>query len=358
MDDATSNLLNTANKIVEKELIEQKNIDSSFIKSAAINFLQYVPEQLLQDPTKTYINRRIQQLKKSISHDNAEQSVMDLTLELAQARLDNADEKYKNAKLQFQRALNRFLNQNIKVLYVYSNAKSKEIKLFELSENEEENWLKLDKWRNTWRFSPNKQQLSHPTNVTSTQSTELNNTYFNVLQRARISRRKFNRLGRSNMLFVLWKMNNRWKHMQVSSEGDINEAYAAFYLNKQFSLFGAKIENNINTYMTHKKYGVSMVDNISGLLQGDVTVEGEPNISYAIKSKNASLLGDVDIISIALILKEMPVEKITTDILQSFKSKLAENPAYRNKLNNAITEDTKEILNDIKKDIKRKRLTK
>ena len=146
--------------------------------------------------------------------------------------------------------------------------------------------------------------------------------------------------------------------MQVSSEGDINEAYAAFYLNKQFSLFGAKIENNINTYMTHKKYGVSMVDNISGLLQGDVTVEGEPNISYAIKSKNASLLGDVDIISIALILKEMPVEKITTDILQSFKSKLAENPAYRNKLNNAITEDTKEILNDIKKDIKSKRLTK
>lgn len=358
MDDATSNLLNTANKIVEKELIEQKNIDSSFIKSAAINFLQYVPEQLLQDPTKTYINRRIQQLKNSISHDNAEQSVMDLTLELAQARLDNADEKYKNAKLQFQRVLNRFLNQNIKVLYVYSNAKSKEIKLFELSENEEENWLKLDKWRNTWRFSPNKQQLSHPTNVTSTQSTELNNTYFNVLQRARISRRKFNRLGRSNMLFVLWKMNNRWKHMQVSSEGDINEAYAAFYLNKQFSLFGAKIENNINTYMTHKKYGVSMVDNISGLLQGDVTVEGEPNISYAIKSKNASLLGDVDIISIALILKEMPVEKITTDILQSFKSKLAENPVYRNKLNNAITEDTKEILNDIKKDIKRKRLTK
>ena len=358
MDDATSNLLNTANKIVEKELIEQKNIDSSFIKSAAINFLQYVPEQLLQDPTKTYINKRIQQLKNSISHDNAEQSVMDLTLELAQARLDNADEKYKNAKLQFQRALNQFLNQNIKVIYVYSNAKSKEIKLFELNENEEENWLKLDKWRNTWRFSPNKQQLSQATNVTSTQSTELNNTYFNVLQRARISRRKFNRLERSNMLFVLWKMNNRWKHMQVSSEGDINEAYAAFYLNKQFSLFGANIENNINTYMTHKKYGVSMVDNISGLLQGDVTVEGEPNISYAIKSKNASLLGDADIISIALILKEMPVEKITTDILQSFKSKLAENPAYRNKLNNAITEDTKEILNDIKKDIKRKRLTK
>ena len=47
MDDVTSKLLNTANKIVEKELIEQKNIDSSFIKSAAINFLQHIPGQLL-----------------------------------------------------------------------------------------------------------------------------------------------------------------------------------------------------------------------------------------------------------------------------------------------------------------------
>jgi hypothetical protein len=111
--------------------------------------------------------------------------------------------------------------------------------------------------------------------------------------------------GMGSAFIVFWENEGKWETMRVSSEGDINEAYANFYLNKKYFYFKKMIERDINTYMLDKNYGVIAVDNISGLLQGDVNVD---NIAYAIKSRGASMFGDVDIIVTATTLANMSPE--------------------------------------------------
>lgn len=104
-------------------------------------------------------------------------------------------------------------------------------------------------------------------------------TYAEVLERYRISRSQSSRL-------LMWKPGGLWKKMTISAEGDINEAYAAFvFLNKTSPSFANNsMEYNIDDFAT----GVAAVDNMSGLLRGDVTVD---NIEYGIKSAGASTLG-------------------------------------------------------------------
>jgi hypothetical protein len=90
--------------------------------------------------------------------------------------------------------------------------------------------------------------------------------------------------------------------MRVSGgEGDINEAYVSFaMLNNEIPTFQEEMEENVEDYMTDTTSGVGVVDNVSGLLQGDVSVNG---IEYAVKSAGASTLGLKQVIELATTIK-------------------------------------------------------
>jgi hypothetical protein len=96
---------------------------------------------------------------------------------------------------------------------------------------------------------------------------------------------------------VLWLYPNNpktWNKSKVSARGDIAEAYAMFFLKKaQYDFQSNNLEENIHYFMT---LGVANVDNVSGLLQGDIT---DGQFEYAIKSADASYMSILQMIKLA-----------------------------------------------------------
>lgn len=84
--------------------------------------------------------------------------------------------------------------------------------------------------------------------------------------------------------------------MYVTSTGDLTEAYAAILLSQKKKMeFYSNMEQNIDIFM--RNY-VADVDNVSGLLQGDIA-EGIRDTQFAIKSAGASAMGLSQIIDLA-----------------------------------------------------------
>ena len=107
--------------------------------------------------------------------------------------------------------------------------------------------------------------------------------------------------------------------MKVSAMGDVNEAYAAFYLNmlyrENFVFLDKGREYNVETFMTDENYGVGAVDPISGLLQGDTSIQLENGLKleFAIKSDNASALSFEQVIRLANAIVDSGTEEITME---------------------------------------------
>ena len=84
--------------------------------------------------------------------------------------------------------------------------------------------------------------------------------------------------------------------MYVTSTGDLTEAYAAILLSQKKKMeFYSSMEQNIDIFM--RNY-VADVDNVSGLLQGDIA-EGIRDTQFAIKSAGASAMGLSQVIDLA-----------------------------------------------------------
>lgn len=84
--------------------------------------------------------------------------------------------------------------------------------------------------------------------------------------------------------------------MYVTSTGDLTEAYAAILLSQKKKMtFYSNMEQNIDIFM--RNY-VADVDNVSGLLQGDIA-EGIRDTQFAIKSAGASAMGLSQVIDLA-----------------------------------------------------------
>ena len=150
---------------------------------------------------------------------------------------------------------------------------------------------------------------------------------------------------------VLWLYpKNVWNWSKISARGDIAEAYSMFFLTDAKYNFDKEREENIHHFMLE---GVANVDNISGLLQGDVS-NGE--YEYAIKSADASYMSIVQIIPLAEKIvnpKKNGVSNIA-DLekykknLQKKKSKIR-NPIY-NALDHIISDNIQEVINEINLD--------
>lgn len=358
-------LVDQALQYATEEVVSAMEEDSEILqkgqllKNQAIIFLRSIPYSLLEDTTR--LEKRIKRLQQVVQGEYNEENVMDAVAEARQSILDDIDMKqYTAAKLLFQKQLNEFIGQKVVTKYVYSNARTKEITLVEIDSNLA---LEQDKYRGTMRYTNmpyiRKQKEIQQAALTAKEAANeiaagaLKDTYFEVLTRGRkTKRRMLQKAGMGGSFIVFWENEGKWETMRVSSEGDINEAYANFYLNKKYFYFKKAIERDINTYMLDKNYGVIAVDNISGLLQGDVNVD---NIAYAIKSRGASMFGDVDIIVTAATLAGMSPGQITKEALikirESFKPEHPEQEKARQKLNEALTQTADDILTDLIKEI-------
>ena len=237
--------------------------------------------------------------------------------------------RFYNAMFTFQRALNAFIGQKVTMIFVYKNAAG-EPELYEILD---ENILKYDVASRSAnfvaRYSPTQRDLE--TSMRKLQMdenfnfniTNLKSTFKEVLFRYRCSRRVNNRI-------VLWQNPiSVWRHAFINTEGDINETYATIVLLNRNSpgFHNSNMELNVEEFV----YETFNVDNMSGMLQGDVTVG---NIEYGIKSARASALSTNQLIHMAKqIQKDATFSK---EKLLKEKKRLANRAKTRNKLLNAV----------------------
>lgn len=240
----------------------------------------------------------------------------------------------------FQKLLNEFLGQKVKMVFVYDNGSGPE--LYEILTEEV---LKFDYSKNntlTARYRANVTEMSSAMKkIKSDQELKFNlpnlkEAYQQAMYRYDQSRQK----GRRS---VYWNTGNKWTAMTVSAAGDINEAYAMFVLlNKVPPYFNGDLESNIGEFM---QSGVAQVDNISGLLQGDVT---SGNIEYGIKSADASALGLTQIKKIA---EQIVKDDFSKESLEKIKAQHKAKGRTRNKLIETVDKAYADIISEIQKSL-------
>lgn len=285
-----------AKEMAENVVLEHQN-DLAFLKQAALDYKDIVKNLNAKLTLFTSTLRRQQQIRRQFGRVNAQglDEYIKNKQEIQQFLSSDIPKQLYKASFEFQNKLNEFLGQQVKMIFVVEGISGPE--LYEMTSEE---ILKFDYGsRNSLvaRYRATNEDLGKSLKKLEITESNLNfslsglkTTYSEVLERYRISRSQ-------NLRILMWKPGVAWKKMTVSAEGDINEAYAAFvFLNKTSPSFKKALEYNIDDFAS----GIAAVDNMSGLLKGDVSVG---NIEYGIKSANASTLG----------LKQM--EKLATQIL-------------------------------------------
>lgn len=229
------------------------------------------------------------------------------------------------AAFTFQNILNEALDQKIKMVFVYQDDEGNP-ELYELTSEDILTFGYSSRGKLVGQYRSIKDSsgalksgverlvLDEERNYSQT---GLDTTYKEVFNRYRDSR-KYNERK------VLWEYpTNNWQSMTVASEGDIHEAYAGIViLNNNEPTFRHGLEENIGDFMDF----VEQVDNISGMLEGDVT---KNNIEYGIKSAGASTLGLKQMQTLAKqILADANFNK---EKLQAVQKKLHDKGKTRNK---------------------------
>ena len=92
-------------------------------------------------------------------------------------------------------------------------------------------------------------------------------------------------------MILMWKIGHYWQLATVTNYGDVNEAYAAAYLNKNN---GLPTETGTEPYYSHELIKnfywsyIRKVTNLKAILNEDIMLD---NLEYAVKSKGAQLPG-------------------------------------------------------------------
>lgn len=208
------------------------------------------------------------------------------------------------ATFNFQRILNKILDQNSVMVYVQAN-KGRKPRLIQIEEMDVARFGQTSDNQLRASFTLSQKQLKDlgdKVKVLDTESLGFDEESIARLERLQITYQevveRLNIAISNSSDMVLWYLKNTWYGMRVPGRlGDINEAYASFMLlNNKTPTFDNGTEQNVEDYMMDPVSGVGQVDNASGLLQGDVSKDG---IEYAIKSAGASALGLLQIEKLA-----------------------------------------------------------
>lgn len=237
----------------------------------------------------------------------------------------------------FQQLLNSVLGQTVKMVYVFQGKEGPE--LYEVLNEDILSFDTSSRHQLVARYNANSKnfqsalkKLELTEKTTNYDPKGLINTYNETVRRYNISRAHNNHV-------VLCKPNGVWYVTKVSSLGDINEAYAAVViLNQPTPTFKSDLEQNIYDFLMGF---VSQVDNISGLLQGDVSKDG---IEYGIKSAGASTLGLAQMKKLAQEILATP--GFDKNKLLEVKQRFAAKGKLRNKIER-MEEDTWDELIDL-----------
>lgn len=355
MENVVNEVLQSADQQVLETLESNLKGNGAELKIKANLFLSNIEKIYGRIKNINLIESSIARIKSQIKTENGDISI--LQQQLSQYRKEKLEKeefnKFINEVFNFQKDLNNFLGQQIKIIYVYSDNEGKNVKLFEI-DNSAEHVTQTFASRGgglTARYKKFSEKVLNNigTEYIKEQSliADLNRAYSETIWRARYGKKK----RQSNNILLLWKPFGDWKEMWISSEGDINESYAAFYLNDDF-IQSDNIEVLLDKFLTSSPNGVLYVDNISGLLEGDVSIG---NMEYAIKSKGASTLGYKQIIDLANIISSMNDQEITEEFLKGIKKQLHEKGTTRNKiLENTLNNDREKILNELKKEFEKR----
>lgn len=249
-------------------------------------------------------------------------------------------EKIYTAMFKFQKTLNAFLGQNVVMVLVFDNGSGPE--LYQMTSADVLSYDYSSAGALTARYrninENTKQSLKKieiDETLTKFSLVGLKTTRAEVIQRYTCAKQKS-----SGYRYVLWQSGDKWYKMKVTSLGDIEEAYAVFiFANKEDPSFAKDIESNVEDFLLR---GVNMVDNVSGLLSGDTSLQ---NLEIGIKSLSASTLGMQQVKDLAL---QVIKENFTEESLQKIKDKLEASGRMRNQSKQFVrSKIDKELIQDI-----------
>lgn len=326
----------------ENVLLEHKG-DLDFLKQAAMDYKRIVDD--LDGRLKLFSQtlKRQSQIRRQVGKTNVQQvdEYIKNKEKVHEFLISDIPKKLYHASFEFQNKLNEFLGQQVKMIFVVEGASGPE--LYEMTSEEILRFDYSSSNQLSARYKVTSDDLGKSLKHLEINESNLNfsltglkTTYSEVLARYRISRSK-------NLRLLMWKPGNSWKKMTISAEGDINEAYAAFvFLNKVSPSFKRTMEYNIGDFAQ----GVAAVDNMSGLLKGDVSVG---NIEYGIKSADASALGLKQMENLA---NQILMEDFGPDSLQKVQQKLASRAKTRNHISDLVNNTTDDLLEMIASRVK------
>ena len=330
--DLANEALEVADEETLESLKEQMYGNIEYLKAISSSFLASVQDTWAKILSLNEAAKEENNIKKSLSKDSKDNPELEEALQKVRNLKINEKEfnHFTQAVFRYQAAVNAVLGQSVKLIYVYRDEDGNP-EIWEIDEKGElvvssmasKGRGLIAKYKTLNALDQHKKQLKNQfNNAEKEQSFEtLKDTYKETTKRGDISREVLNK----GFLLILW-LTDRWHAMKVSAMGDINEAYAAFYLNliyrEDFYFPDSGKEFNVEKFMIDPYYGVGAVDPISGLLQGDVSIKLNNGMSleFAIKSNNASALSFRQVIDLAnAIDKERNTDVITMEWLKAYK---------------------------------------
>lgn len=204
-------------------------------------------------------------------------------------------EKFMTQLLKFQRELNIFMGkpQTLAIVMTRNVGTNPTPEVYELNlldEDNIKNFLSAKVYSNEFGANINatfSKLEEHAKKIENGVNTSLNETYSEVFLR-------YNKAKKHNSNMILYRKGKEWEGYKIQSRGSINEAYANFFYNGNFTTW-KNIESRVRYYIEH---GILIIDNESGLFNGDIL--DRTGRSIQVKSKGASILQEKQAINLAM----------------------------------------------------------
>ena len=250
----------------------------------------------------------------------------------------------------FQKELARLMEKKIQLTYVYVNSKG-EPSIFLIDNIEDvlvQDVKAMSKGGNvSTRIRMTAKQIKQNQQNYERSIVKLNEYQFMLppalinLQDARLAvltRYKTYHYGSNHI--ILWKPEQEWKiTIMGNQKGDIEEAYVSALIHR-VGFLNDFLEKNIDEFMEY----VSQVDAAPGLLEGDVSKDGQ-KIEYAVKSgkaQNMSLKTAVEVAITILGTKQIFDKNKINDLKEKIKKGIK--PRNQSVLASQIEEQLKDIV--------------
>lgn len=347
-----SAMVDQGNEYVANDLMTLIQLDSmANLRISAQNFLNaynYIEE--INKAVKTaYLSQRTKFKNQTKNFNKKDFKKSDVYKVFQTQRADIYNQLQEDAvyeffrqMLIFEQQIQLFLGKKVSTIYVYQGAAGK-TQLYELNGDVRDifqiGYSSQNKLTGSYKRNLDLNAVGKLINYQEQgyNSKGLDITHSEVLARGRYSKQKLNLKSKMK---IFWNTNGKWQSVDVISEGDINEAYAGFYLSKDETFNNHGLEHNVGYFLTSDKYGVVNVDTTSSLLQGDISIDGDQD--YAIKSFGASMAGYSQMVKIAQGIQKGDIFNKKTLLAKLKKGKT------RNKLASLLDEEIDLLLSGIR----------